>query len=125
MKTLLFLLLPLFAHAQMPEIKIGRCAGKDPILLWGGGGPDFGEFTLIVGEGPCDGIYFDVNHGMSTTISRVTTWDTVRAIPEDCRSKPNNFKEGLVSTIGTFHGLKRGDVIQVRYLIERKKEPRT
>ncbi len=125
MKVLLFLLLPLFANAQMPEIKIGRCAGKDPILLWGGGGPDFGEFTLVVGEGPCDGGYFKIYHGLSRSVVNVTIWHTILGLPEKKVSRDCFSQDGTASSIGNFNGLKRGDVIQVRYLIERKKEPRT
>jgi len=121
---LLILLCATFAHAQMPEIKIGRCAGQNPILIWGGGGPDFGEFRLVVGDGPCDGVIFEINHGLSGSVSRVTTWNTVRGIPEKRQSKDNDYMEGTISTVGNFNGLKRGDVIQARYIITRKKTPK-
>lgn len=125
MKILLFTLLPLFATAQMPEIKIGKCAGKDPILLWGGGGPDFGEFTMVVGEDPCDGTYFTVEVGANNSISRIETWNKLRDLPEKYDTKSNSRSEGNASIAGTFHGLKHGDIIHVRYCVTRKKEPRT
>ena len=122
MKVLLFILIPLFATAQMPEIKIGKCAGKDAILLWGGGGPDFGEFTLVVGEGPTDGPYFEIMHGQS--IASVKCWYAINNAPEtwlfeSMLDRPNN-----MSTFGKFKGIDRGDIIYFRYAVTRKKNPR-
>ncbi len=124
MKILLLVLLPFIASAQMPEIKIGKCAGDNPILLWGGGGPDFGEFTLIVGEGPCNGAYFKIDHGLSSTIYTVITWHKINGLTELSQSTIFERCQGNVLTVGNFRGLKPGDVINVRYLVERKKQPR-
>ena len=61
MRIILFIFFPLFSFAQIPQINIGKSAGKDPVLLWGGGDKDFGEFHFIVGESPKDGVYFIIN----------------------------------------------------------------
>ena len=123
MKILLFTILPFLATAQMPEIKIGKCAGKDPILLWGGGGPDFGELTMVVGEDPCDGAYFEIIHGYK--VSSVKCWHSINHVPETWLFESMYDLPNKISTTGKFNGMKRGDVIYFRYVVTRKKEPRT
>lgn len=125
MKILLFILLPFLAHAQTPEIKIGRCAGKDPILLWGGGGPDFVEFTLIVGEGPCDGGYFKIYYTDAESILCIKSYWSIDSGKETWKAEFLSDKHGDFTGIGTFHNMKKGDAIHFRYIVTRKKEPRT
>ena len=124
MKILLLLLCATFAHAQMPEITSGKCAGKDPIFLWGGGGPNFGEFQLVVGDQPCDGPFFKIDHGKSSSIKNVTTWFSINGESEKVKLRESDNTNSNAITVGYFYGLTRGDVIRFRYIITRKKEPK-
>lgn len=125
MKILLLLLCASLAHAQMPDIKIGRSAGSNPILIWGGGGPDFGEFTLVVGEGPCDGAYFKINYTDAESALCVKSYWSINSKKEMWKSEPlNSSKRGHFFVSGKFYNLKKGDVINFRYLVTRKKLPK-
>lgn len=122
MKILLLLLCASLANAQMPDIKIGRCAGSNPILIWGGGGPDFGEFQLVVGDGPCDGAYFKVFYMDAESILCITSYWSINGKKETWKSEfIDSGKSSKFNVAGTFYNLEKGDVINFRYLVTRKK----
>lgn len=106
----------------MPQINIGKSAGKDPVLLWSGGDKDFGEFQFIVGESPKDGVYFIINQGYS--ITTVTTWYSINQGREVMELSSMNQPKKELLTKGSFKGLERGDVIYFRYIIKREANPR-
>lgn len=119
MKIFIFFLLALQCAAQTPNITIGPCAGKEPILIFSGG-PEFGELQMVVGENPTDGEYFSVRHGEGRSILTIEVWFSINHGQEKWFVDFIGDRPGEIYTFGNFHNLERGDVIYLRYIVKRK-----